>query len=209
MKPAKTNLPSHPGIEEVRQWMEGIDPEPEHELQVTRLALMLFDQLEPLHGMGKRERILLEAGALLHDLGMCVTNKKHHKNSYELIRKHKFLMWRPEEVDLFALIARYHRKAEPSMDHAPYASLPEGDRIMVRKLASILRLADGLDRAHLSTVQDMDLSYDESTITIRLHAYRDCSTEIWGAERKSSLFEQVFSRRLNLQAVDGYRAQRL
>jgi exopolyphosphatase/guanosine-5'-triphosphate,3'-diphosphate pyrophosphatase len=203
----KTTVPSHPGIEEVRQWMDDIDPEPEHEQQVTRLALILFDHIQPLHGMGSRERVLLEAAGLVHDVGMSVSAKRHHRHSYELIKKHRFLMWRPEEVDFFALIARYHRKADPSVDHEEFMALPERDRSAVRKLAAILRLADGLDRAHLSTVQNMDVTFDSNTIFLKLRTYRDCGTEIWGVERKAGLFESVFSRRLSVEAVDGYHAQ--
>lgn len=199
----RTNAPSHPGIEEVRQWMEEIDPEPEHEHQVTRLALMLFDSLAPLHGLEQRERILLEAAGLVHDIGMSVSDRRHHRYTYELIQKHRFLMWRPEEVDLFALVARYHRKADPSLDHAEFAALPERERSVVCKMAAILRLADGLDRAHLSTVQAIEVAHDSNTISLKLHTYRNCATEIWGAERKAALFETVFSRRLNIQAVDG------
>ena len=184
--------------------MEGIDPEPEHEQQVTRLALMLFDALTPLHGLGSRERQLLEAAGLVHDIGMKVSEKRHHKHSYELIKKHRFLMWRSEEVDVFALTARYHRKAEPSVDHSEFAALPERDRNSVRKLAAILRLADGLDRAHLSTVQRIEVTIDSTVVGITLHSYRDCATEIWGAERKTGLFESVFSKRVNLQAADGF-----
>lgn len=199
-------MPSHPGIEEVRQWMESIDPEPEHEQQVTRIALILFDGLAPLHGLGRREREFLEAAALVHDIGMSLSAKKHHKLSYELVRNHKFLMWRPEEVELFALIARYHRKAEPAMKHAPFAALPEDKRSVVRKMSAILRLSDGLDRAHLSTVQDIDVSHDSNTVRLKLYAYRDCGTEIWGAERKAAVFEAVFARRLILEPAQEYRA---
>ncbi|MCX8037160.1 MAG: HD domain-containing protein [Candidatus Sumerlaeia bacterium] len=200
---ARPAHPSHPGIEEVRQWMVGFDPEPEHEQQVTRLALILFDGLQPLHGMGTRERTLLEAAALVHDIGMSVSDRKHHKQSYELITAHRFLMWLPDEVNLFALIARYHRKAEPSLEHREYAALPERDRAMVRKAAAILRVADGLDRAHLSTVQHVDISYNSTTICLKLHTYRDCATEIWGAERKAALLESVLARRLNILPVNG------
>jgi exopolyphosphatase/guanosine-5'-triphosphate,3'-diphosphate pyrophosphatase len=202
--PVRVPGPTHPGIEEIRQWMESVDPEPEHELQVTRLAVMLFDQLEPLHGMSQDERNILEAASMVHDIGMTIAGKKHHKNSREMVQNHRFLMWRPEEIDLISLVARYHRKAEPSMKHPEFAVLAQQQRTVVRKLAGILRLADGLDRAHLSTVQSIEVSWDSATIWIKLHTYRDCGTEIWGAERKSSLFESVFGRRLTLQAVDGY-----
>jgi len=187
--------------------MESIDPEPEHEAQVSKIAVTLFDQLKSLHGLGQRERELLEAAGLVHDIGMTVSNKKHHKHTFELIRSHRFLMWRPEEIEIIALIARHHRKSEPSMKDVEFAVLPDRERYVVRKLVSILRLSDGLDRAHLSTVQEMEVTYDATTIWVKLHAYRDCGTEIWGAERKAEMFEREFGRRLNLQACNGYRAQ--
>jgi len=202
-----TESGSHPGIEEVRQWMESIDPEPEHEKQVMRIALMLFDQLVPLHGLGRRERSLLQAAALVHDIGMYMGNKKHHKHSYEMIKNHRFSMWNPEEIEVIAQVARYHRKAEPSMKHAPFAALPERERGIVRRLAAILRVADGLDRAHLSTVQDLKVSFDASTIRIKLHAYRDCGTEIWGANRKKDLFEAVFGRYLIIEDAGVFRVE--
>jgi exopolyphosphatase/guanosine-5'-triphosphate,3'-diphosphate pyrophosphatase len=186
--------------------MESIDPEPEHELQVTRIALLLFDRLAPLHGLGARERELLESAAMVHDIGMCVSNRKHHKHTYDLIRTHRFGMWRPEEVDLIALVARHHRKAEPDMKSIEYAVLPENERTVVRKLVAILRLSDGLDRAHLSTLTDLEITWDCRTIEVRIHSYRDCGTEIWGAERKAAMFETVFGRRVCLQACNGFRA---
>jgi exopolyphosphatase/guanosine-5'-triphosphate,3'-diphosphate pyrophosphatase len=205
--PSKTSVPSHPGIEELRAWTEEIDPEPEHGRHVARLALTLFDALAPLHCLGPRERDLLHAGALVHDVGMSVSDRRHHKRSHELITTHSFRWWKSREVDFFALLARYHRKAGPCLKHGDYAALSKCDRDAVRKLAAILRLADGLDRAHLSTVQAIDVSCDSNAVWLRLQAYRDCGTEIWGAERKAGLFESVFSRRLYIEAADGYRAQ--
>ena len=113
--------------------------------------------------------------------------------------------WRPDEVEMFALVARYHRKSEPSMKHAEYVALPDRERDVLRKLAAILRVADGLDRAHLATVQDMEVTYDSNSVRILLYAYRDCGTEVWGAGRKADLFERVFSRQLLLQPADGSR----
>jgi exopolyphosphatase/guanosine-5'-triphosphate,3'-diphosphate pyrophosphatase len=187
--------------------MEEIDPEPEHGRQVARLALMLFDGLASLHGLGPRERRLLEAGSLVHDVGMSLAERRHHKRSHDLIKGHTFLMWRPEEVGFFALLARYHRKAAPSLKHGSFAALSERDRGALTRLSAILRLADGLDRTHLSTVQAIDVTYDAKTVWVKLQTYRDCGTEIWGAERKAGLFESVFSRRLNIEAVDGFHAE--
>jgi exopolyphosphatase/guanosine-5'-triphosphate,3'-diphosphate pyrophosphatase len=185
--------------------MEDIDPEPEHGRRVARLSLMLFDALASLHQLGPRERALLHAGALVHDVGMGVADRRHHKRSYALITTHPFRTWESGEVGFFALLARYHRKAAPSIRHRKYAALPERDRDAVRKLAAILRLADGLDRARLSTVEAVEASYDLETARLRLRSHGDSGIEIWRAQRKANLFESVFSRRLWIEVANGSR----
>jgi len=185
--------------------MEEIGLEPEHGRHVARLALVLFDGLAPLHGLGLRERHLLHAGALVHDVGMSVADRGHHKRSYHLIARHSFRHWKSREVGFVALLARYHRKAAPNIKHGKYSALPRRDREAILRLSAILRLADGLDSAHLSTVQGIDVSCEGETVRLRLRAERDCGAEIWGAERKADLFESVFSRRLCIEAANGRR----
>jgi exopolyphosphatase/guanosine-5'-triphosphate,3'-diphosphate pyrophosphatase len=99
------------------------------------------------------------------------------------------------EQEIVANVARYHRKSPPSLRHAEYKSLDEGDRKTVSKLAAILRIADGLDRDHSQSVQEVQCSQKDQGITITLKSgHRAASTEldIWGAERKKDLFEEIY-----------------
>ena len=116
-----------------------------HSLQVARLAAQLFDQLCPLHHLGREERSLLEAAAQLHDTGFLVSHSQHHKHSYYLIRNSELLGFTEDEKELIANIARYHRKSFPEMKHQQFAALSKKDQRTVRILAAILRVADGLE----------------------------------------------------------------
>lgn len=172
----------------------------EHTWQVTRLAARLFDELKPLHTLKKKHRTYLLYGALLHDIGWCRGGQGHHKSAFEIITSDPPSSLKEDEVPIVALIARYHRKAHPQTKHNAYARLSVFDRDVVAKLASLLRIADGLDRSHQSLVSDLFCSFDKESVTIELcFTGSPPAVEIWGAERKAALFEEVFHRKLTIQ----------
>jgi exopolyphosphatase / guanosine-5'-triphosphate,3'-diphosphate pyrophosphatase len=113
----------------------------------------LFDQTAALHGLGPAERGLLEVAGLLHDVGYDVSQSAHHKHSLYLIRNADLDGFTSRERDLIANVARYHRKALPADRHAEYMALDDADRTLVRRLAALLRLADGLDADHFQVVE--------------------------------------------------------
>ena len=124
----------------------------EHAEQVRRLSLSLFDQTQPAHGLGAREREWLDHAALLHDIGVHISYGRHHKHSYYLIKNGDLRGFEPEEVEVIALVARHHRRGLPKKSRGGYASLPARLRRTVRTLAAMLRLAEGLDRSHAQSV---------------------------------------------------------
>ncbi len=130
--------------------MELCDDDPEHSLQVARLALALHDALGDRLGLDDEDRELLEAAALLCNVGLFISHSKHHKHSYYVIRNSEHLMgFTDNEIEQIAQIARYHRKSAPSEEkHPEFAALDDHDRARVRALAAMLRVAIGLDRNH-------------------------------------------------------------
>lgn len=168
-----------------------------HSQHVTRLALSIYDQTMVLHGLGDIERELLEAASLLHDVGLYVSHAAHHKHSYYLIRNSQLLGFADYEQHIIALIARYHRKSPPRKSHLEYMTVPPAHQLLISKLAGILRIADGLDRTHVSAVKDVEVELGSKDVTFRLIPQNSQSLEyaIWGAERKRDLFEEVFGRR--------------
>ena len=173
-----------------------------HARQVTTLALSLYDQTEKLHGLGPAERELLEVAGLLHDFGYAVSQSAHHKHSLYLIRNADLDGFRADELAVIANVARYHRKALPSDRHPDYQSLSEGERELVRRLASLLRLADGLDADHFQVVQEVAVKLDGQVARLELRARDEPDLAMWAAERNGDLFEQEFGRSVELVPVE-------
>lgn len=164
-----------------------------HCRHVRDLALSLFDQLQKLHRLGPDERDILNAAALLHDIGWSISGEKHHKHSYRLIREHEVELtgFTPAQVELIANVARYHRKSPPALDHKPFASLTNREQQIVLRLAGLLRLADGLDRPHLALVKELRCEIGERSVLVSVRALAEPGLHIEGASRKRALFESA------------------
>jgi exopolyphosphatase/guanosine-5'-triphosphate,3'-diphosphate pyrophosphatase len=170
-----------------------------HSEHVAALTLKLFDELRPLHGLGGAERELIEYGAMLHDIGWHIGRKSHHKHSMYLIANGDLKEFSPEEVQIIANIARYHRKAIPKKSHKPYAQLSNHSKRVVDVGAALLRIADGLDRSHASVIQTLNCKIGDHKLKCRVMARSDAEFEIWGARRKMELFGDVFGREMSIE----------
>ena len=166
----------------------------DHSRRVARLALELFDQTRELHGLSDIDRELLEFAAFLHDVGEHVASQGHHKHSTYLIRHGQLRGFSPEEVQLLAALARWHRRGDPK----PTDELPLVDEQRLRPLTALLRLADGLDRGRSGAVEHVRVRVGPSLVVIDVEAGGDCELELWGARRKRELFEKLFGRDLEV-----------
>lgn len=164
----------------------------EHGVNVSRFAVLLFDQTKELHKLGMENRLLLEVAGMLHDIGHCVNINGHHKHSHYLLKSTPFVGLNDREKSIVAVTARYHRKAPPKMDHPEFASLMPEDRDIVTKLAAILRLADALDSEHASNVSAFRLTRRKATLTFSLRGRGDLLLERFAISAKASLFEEIF-----------------
>ncbi len=159
---------------------------------VAHLATQLFDGLAQRFGLPADARELLEAGALLHDIGYVINHAKHHKHAYHLILNGDLQGFTQRELEIVACVARYHRKAFPKKRHAAFARLERTDRRVVRALAGMLRVADGLDRTHTQRITAVTCATHRGFVELTLQARTDPRVEIWDAERKSGLFQRAF-----------------
>jgi exopolyphosphatase/guanosine-5'-triphosphate,3'-diphosphate pyrophosphatase len=167
-----------------------------HSEHVTRLCLMLFDQLVSLHQLNDTHRELIEYGCLLHDIGWHISGKEHHKHAYRLIADAVLEGFSATEVHTIANIARYHRKGIPQSKHPSFAALPDEFQQLVRRGAALLRVADGLDRSHEKRVRKLRCRVGKRRATITVAASAEVTAEIKTAGRKGDLFEQTFARSL-------------
>jgi exopolyphosphatase/guanosine-5'-triphosphate,3'-diphosphate pyrophosphatase len=171
-----------------------------HALQVARLALVLFDELAPLHEMDAKERELLEYAALLHDIGWHIGHSGHHKHSHYLIKNGDLEGFSPIELDVVANAARYHRKSMPKKSHPDYVALDPDSRELVWKLASLLRIADALDRGHYGNVTEVHTISRRDSVSFHITTTADPQIELWAARLKSDMFAHTFDRQVKFSA---------
>jgi exopolyphosphatase/guanosine-5'-triphosphate,3'-diphosphate pyrophosphatase len=172
------------------------DEEPSHSDHVAALALQIFDGLGEWHELALRQRELLQAATLLHDIGWARTpdGKGHHKWSARLIQEHAWKNLKEEEAPLVAQIARYHRKAPPEPDHADFHALSPAGQKQVMILGGILRVADALDRTHTGKIERLEASFTDKAVLIRVKPAGTWKTEHDMVEAKRDMLERVAGR---------------
>ena len=173
-----------------------------HATQVARLATALFDQTLALHNLPPSDRELLEHAAWLHDIGEHVAVEGHHKHTAYLIEHGKLRGFSPDDVGILTTLGRYHRRNDPKMSFEPFGHLPVDRRSDTLVLLSLLRLADGLDRGHASTVEGITVEISKDRVRLVIASHGDMDLEVWGVRRKRDLFECRFGRRLEVVAAD-------
>jgi exopolyphosphatase/guanosine-5'-triphosphate,3'-diphosphate pyrophosphatase len=163
-----------------------------HGRHVADLCLILFDALSREHGMDRRERMMLEAAAILHDIGMYIKGSGHHKHGQYIVANSEIFGLHQGELDIIANVIRYHRGDPPAGGDLEYITLQREERILVLKMASILRVADALDRGHTQRVKKISLERRGEAMVIHTGDVHDLSLERIGIEQKANLFQDVF-----------------
>lgn len=169
-----------------------------HALHVDALAGQLFDQLQKDHGLKPRHRLLLRVAAILHEVGGFVSSRAHHKHSYYLIVNSEIFGLRREETQIVSLVARYHRRGVPEPAHLEYMMVPRESRIIVSKLAAILRVADALDRGHAQQVRAVQFERQNDDFIIYVSGVPDLALERRALASKANLFEDIYGMKVRL-----------
>lgn len=162
-----------------------------HGVVVAKLATQLFDDLARFHGLDARDRILLMAASLLHDVGDFIRYEGHHKHSFYVIAHSDIMGLTPAERDIVANVARYHRKSPPSLEHENFRALSREHRAKVKTMASILRLADGLDREHRQVVTSVAARVEGSQLWLDIHGGEARALEEWTVRAKSGMLKET------------------
>lgn len=170
----------------------------EHSEQVSRLALALFDDLATLHQLPASARPWLEVAALLHDVGNAVNYQRHHKHSQYLIQNADLPGLSDRERMVIGCIARYHRRSQPALTHEGMEGLQPQEARVVRKCATLLRVADSLDRSHRQPISKLSAHVAGSKVQVRLTSRTPIDLELWDAEHELPLFREVFGKSLIL-----------
>jgi len=171
----------------------------QHGGTVARHSVELFDKTRNLHNLSLEYRLLLEVAALLHDIGNFVNSTDHHKHAQYLLMSSPIVGLTEDQMAVVSTVARYHRKSMPKPQHDLYRMLSSRDRVVVSKLAAILRLGDAMDNEHASKVSDFEVEFRRPKFLVRLRGEGDLLLEKWSLMKKAPMFEEVFSVRLVLE----------
>ena len=167
-----------------------------HARNVANLAVRLFDELHAEHGLQARDRLLLEVAALLHDVGIFIGLRAHHKHSLYVLTQAEIFGLSREDMAVVANVARYHRRGLPAKTHAEFMALDREQRVDVLKMAAILRLANSLDADHLQKVRDVRILRDSEPWVLEVDAAGDPTMERLATLSRSDLFTDVFGRKI-------------
>jgi len=198
-RPDLAQLPQ-PGdrMEWVRLFARKCRANERHCEHVANLSLQIFDGLRNRYRLPAAGRDVLQAAALLHDIGYIISHSKHHKHTYHLIMHGDLPAFAPHEVELIANVARYHRRAFPKRSHPNLAGMSGEDRRLIGQLSGILRIADGLDRTHSSSVTAIRARSLGGRLRLDVEASTAPDVELADAQRKSDLFKKAFDTELEL-----------
>ncbi len=196
-EPHRYNAVARQLIVGTRSFARRLEYDQRHAEHVRELGIMLFDRLQPLHHLPAQSRVLLEAGALLHDVGHMVSHRGHHKHGEYLALNGDILGLEGRDRAVVATLVRYHnRKSQPAGHHVAYSSLNNNDQRIARRLAALLRIAEALDHSHRQRVTNLDASFQRGAVGLQIKARGDAAEDLRDANRSAELFEKEFRVRL-------------
>jgi len=163
-----------------------------HSRHVAGLCMTLFDALAKEHGMSRRQRMMLETAAILHDIGVFIRGSGHNRHGQYIVANTEIFGLQRDELDVIANVVRYHRGDPPAVTDIEYISLQREERMLVVKMASILRVADALDRSHSQRIKNLIVDRRAETLVLHSRGVRDTSLELVALEEKARLFQDVF-----------------
>jgi exopolyphosphatase/guanosine-5'-triphosphate,3'-diphosphate pyrophosphatase len=170
-----------------------------HGIHVAKHCMTIFDALVKEHGMSRRHRIMLETAAILHDVGSYIKPSAHQKHGQYIIANSNIFGLHQDEVNIIANVVNYHRGYPPSQLDIEYIKLQREDRILVLKMASILRVADALDRGHSQQIKKIVVERRPDNIVLHVDKVHDLTLELMGIEEKGGMFEDVFGYKVILR----------
>jgi exopolyphosphatase / guanosine-5'-triphosphate,3'-diphosphate pyrophosphatase len=180
--------------------------EKEHCERISALALQIFEGTKHLSGLSDEAEEWLEAAAILQNVGLVISHDRHHLHSYYVIRNSELLTGFTEhELEIIALVARYHRKSMPKARHVEYAALHESDQRVVDILSGVLRIAAGLDRTRSGAVSRLRVEggTDDQPLRILVEtaAGIDADLELYSADNRKDLLEEALGVSVQIEPV--------
>lgn len=163
-----------------------------HARDVERKATVLFDASAAVHGMTRREKLLLRLAATMHDMGKRISTLDHGVQSSNILRANPIIGLSDDEMNIVAFVVEYHAMHDVAKYRLTYAQLDERSRIQAVKLLALLLLADALDAGSHQRLTILSAQVSDRYLVITARCDGDSLLERWVFEGKSALFAQVF-----------------
>jgi len=163
-----------------------------HSRLVEKFAVLIFDKMKKVHGLGAREKLLLQTAAILHEVGKHINLRNHSRHSYNIVSGLDIVGLNQLETEIVATICLYHSRHTPTLNDENYAQLSVSDRVLASKLTAIFRVADSLDRSHIQKFGDLDVKLTDEGLSITVSTGKNSDLENWSFDEKSRFFEEVF-----------------
>jgi exopolyphosphatase / guanosine-5'-triphosphate,3'-diphosphate pyrophosphatase len=163
-----------------------------HADHVAGFAQQLFRELQHLHGLEPKYELVLRVAAILHEVGMFISPREHHKHSLYILLQTEIFGLSGGDRTLVALLARYHRRYNPEPNHPHFADLSREERMIVFKLAALLRIADALDRTHAQRIKSIQLRPDGNRLYLLTPGVDDTTIEQIAINSKCDLFSEIY-----------------
>ena len=164
----------------------------QHQQQVLKFAIQLFDRLKKIHGLGADDRLLLQLAAILQDTGVFLDAHRHSFHSEYIILASEILGLTRAEQTIVAAVARYHSATAPGLDLSQMHAVPAADRLRIAKLAAILRLADALDDSHRAKISKISLHLTSDAVIVTAQSTKAITLEQWTFQHKANFFQKVY-----------------
>lgn len=172
-----------------------------HAEQVEIYALKIFDTMKRYHGMGGRERLLLQIAVIVHACGKFISVRNAGECSYNIIMSTEIIGLSHLEREIVANVLRYNNKdfdykaikleTEFGNISGNYKSSKDVT-ILIAKLTAILRLADSMDHAHKQSMKDCKMAVKDGNLVISTDYRGDLTLDVISFERKAPFFEEIF-----------------
>ena len=163
-----------------------------HADHVANFSRQLFRELQHLHGLDAKYELVLRIAATLHEVGMFISPREHHKHSLYILMHTEIFGLSSHDRVMVALLARYHRRYNPEPNHAHFSDLSREERMIVLKLAALLRLADALDRSHAQRIKSIQLRPEGTRLNVLTQGADDTTVEQIAIDMKCDLFREIY-----------------
>ena len=157
---------------------------------VEKTALMMFDELKNVSGLGERDRLLLQVAVILHEIGKFVHARNHSDAAYSVIQYSNLMGLDHDELNMVAMIVRLYTRSDP-YDSYYYSLLSSTQKVVVSKLTSILKIADACDASHKEKAKKISCAVKDNKFVTVCESPDDMSFELWAFENRGKMFEDV------------------